>query len=106
LQPRFVDGDEARERERKGLEEDGDGEEGDEDFEHLDYLEATDDMPLTSTLTSTSRRSFRQGLRGVSLRSAFIGATVVVVVVCLIVVVGVFAAGGKEHELGPGDYKS
>jgi hypothetical protein len=102
LQPRFVDVDEARERKERVLDEDG--EDVEDEFEHLDYLEATDDMPLTSTITS--RRSFRQGLRRVSLRSAFVGATVVVVVVCLIVVVGVVAAGGKEHELGPGDYKS
>ena len=105
LQPRFVD--EPKGQERKGLEdhEGEDGEEGDEDFEHLDYLEATDDMPLTSTLTSTSSRRFRQGLRRISLRSAFVGATVVLVVVCLIVLVGVVAMSGKEHELGPGDYR-
>ena len=105
LQPRFVD--EPKGQERKGLEdhEGEDGEEGDEDLEHLDYLEATDDMPLTSTLTSTSSRRFRQGLRRISLRSAFVGATVVLVVVCLIVLVGVVAMSGKEHELGPGDYR-
>ena len=102
LQPRFVEKIQTRGKEDR--EEEGNvEEEGDREVEHLDYLEATDEMPLTSR--SGSGRGFRQGLRRISLRRAFVGATFVVVVICLVVGVGVLATGGKEHELGPGDYR-
>lgn len=69
----------------------------DDDFEHLDYLEPTDDMPLTS------RKRFKRLLPRISYRSAVIAATVLVLLICGITVI--FALGGEQHPFGPGDYK-
>lgn len=64
------------------------------DFSHLDYLETTDSMPLTSR---------RRQLPRVSLRSAMVGATVVVLLVCAVAVWAV--VGGPERPLGREDYR-
>lgn len=90
LRPRLPDSEDER-REENALEDDHD------DFEHLDYLEPTDDMSLTSG------RRFRQRLLRISFRNAIIAATFVVLLVCLVTVV--VAVGGQEHLLGPGDYR-
>jgi hypothetical protein len=67
------------------------------DFEHLDYLEPSDDVPLTS-----GRRLSRR-MPKIKFKIAVIASTLMVLLICLITVI--FARGGKEHPLGPGDYR-
>jgi hypothetical protein len=69
----------------------------DTDFEHLDYLEPGDDVALTS-----GRRPIRRMPR-IKIKTALIASTLLVLLICLITVI--FARGGKEHPLGPGDYR-
>lgn len=68
-----------------------------DDFEHLDYLEPTDEMPLNS------KKWLRQRLPRFSLRNATIAATSVVLVVSLIAFI--VTVGGPKHPLGRDDYK-
>jgi hypothetical protein len=79
------------------LEEGTAWEDEDDDFQHLDYLEPTDDMPLTS------RTRLRQRLPRFSFRNAMIAATLVVLIGSLIAFI--VAIGGSEHPLGRDDYK-
>jgi hypothetical protein len=69
----------------------------DMDFEHLDYLEPSDDVPLTS-----GRRLSRR-MPKIKVKTAVVASTLLVLLICLITVI--FTRGGKEHPLGPGDYR-
>lgn len=78
-------------------EDDVDVDVDDADFEHLDYLEPGDDVPLTS------RRSPSRRMPTIKVRTAIIAAVLLVLLISL--VTAFFATGGTERLRGPGEYR-
>lgn len=68
------------------------------DFEHLDYLEPGDDVPLTSSGNKVGKANGKR-LSRVSFRNAAIAGTLLILLFCGIMVVVIFLVGVKKQPL-------